>query len=491
MGDTLSAREKNDLYWQKRKYYISVLNSKGGFKERFLNADTAEDVMECYDTFDKETQHFIPVGDEFLPFPPAAGGEKYFADSVARLCHAAETMNEKSVEEILSDENFGEETKKVFTQGMCGIGDMLGKLLADYFAASGYVDRKVTDDEEARKKGRASFKTSLAEYEKNLGEVFSKFGSSVIEAMAEETGTKAETKPAVEDTGFEALVDEAEGASLVENEIDGLRERIKALSAERQELEAVRDNLQKQVIDSYIKRTNDPILRKVMARTFLEYRMGVDNRLRELSDIRQACYYFAYVLISDEPVDALTAEKIEKYIEDDAEVMNEGTPFMKVHGYEAPNPDLELSVDEPKDYESMCAMAEELRDYLVKHPGVLDNQSLLSVAGCYSELSLVAEKARVLARASDRYSRSGEIGKTDRATWLVVFENWVLADSICRVAYPVLEFLEETMRTTVSDSGEKLRALLPDISYTFAERAGRVALQKIILERSGVDAISK
>ena len=60
----LSEKEKNDLYWQKRKHYISVLNSKGGFKERYLNPDTAEDVMECYASHKDDPRQFVPVGDD-------------------------------------------------------------------------------------------------------------------------------------------------------------------------------------------------------------------------------------------------------------------------------------------------------------------------------------------------------------------------------------------------------------------------------------------
>ncbi len=491
MSDMLSSRSKNDIYWQKRKFYISVMNSKGGFKERYINQDTAEDVMECYDTYGDHGTLFIPTGREFSSFPPTAGGEKYFADSVARLLRASEDLDNESVEKMLSEGDFGEEAKKLLATGLCNIGAMSKKVLDYYFAACGYVDRKSTDDKEGQAKARSSFAKARAEYEEKISKVFREFGDSIIGSVFD----KDDSSP-VSDTGsgdllFEALAEKSGESGFFDDELNDIRLKLKDIRSKSASLETVRDSLQKMLIETYVRKFTYPALRQIMTRAFLEYRLGVDEKLRDLSDYREACYYYTLWMTEEEPVDALTKERITAHFEDEPELIDEEKRFSEITGYVSPEVNNDGKLAELDDLDAILGAADELRDYINTHPGVTDCQSLLSLAGAYGELSAAAEKAEELFVASDRYTKSKAASKIDRQTWLKVFEGWVLADTFCRVAYPILEFIEKASDLTVGEATEELRGILPEISYSSAERGSRLVLQQIILERSGVNALSK
>ena len=51
----MTQREKGDLYWKKRTYYLEAADARGGLKEGYLNRDMAEEGLSAYEEMKKNS----------------------------------------------------------------------------------------------------------------------------------------------------------------------------------------------------------------------------------------------------------------------------------------------------------------------------------------------------------------------------------------------------------------------------------------------------
>ena len=124
--------------------------------------------------------------------------------------------------------------------------------------------------------------------------------------------------------------------------------------------------------------------------------------------------------------------------------------------------------------------------YLDSHPGQMDAQSLLSIVKGIQDICMVAHKARMLDIAIERFTL--DKAKTEGLSskdWLNIFESWVMADTVCRVSFPIIEFVRDYKEQTILEATDDLKKILPDISYTMEERKSREVMRRVIIERSG------
>ena len=101
------------------------------------------------------------------------------------------------------------------------------------------------------------------------------------------------------------------------------------------------------------------------------------------------------------------------------------------------------------------------------------------------ELGSIVHRARLLSKGIDDFTKSGAAYGAGTDTWFMLFDTWAVAYTICRVAFPIMDFLKENENATIGEATEKLEALLPSISYTALEKHSREVLRDIILQRSG------
>ncbi|MCR4797954.1 MAG: hypothetical protein K5853_05830 [Lachnospiraceae bacterium] len=489
MDKTLSSREKGDIYWRKRIMYIASAASKSGRKAGYLNRDTAEDTLDIYRGTKPALVSPYPGGKEFYVCPPTAAGQKYFAESVASLMHVRDY-----IKEILSSEGLliHEVVRTLFYDSMHLTLNVTEAVINDFFAISGLdPEGKELLNKPDRKTAVSAFKKSCEEYEKTVSRIFSVSSEKMIQMLCAEAGldSSSPTDAPLTDESFEGLL-ESDPASvmLYGDEMNKLRRIMGAALQETADRKHLREELKQMFFEKYYNDEVDPVLRRLVTDAFLEYRHQVDNRLIRLLYTRQACYYYAYYLITDEPVDAVIHKRIREDldvdVDVDVEVLDEGMLLNELPGFALIEED--ASFDEiPSSYEDIIASGNVLRQYLLAHPGQFDAQCLLSVAVGNEELGGVLHRAFLLAKGVDIFTAGGKAEDMDKSRWILLFDTWVVSYTICRVIVSMTEFLNENKTVTVGVATKKLLTLLPDISYTAVEKHSREVLREIILLRSG------
>ena len=103
MGEEgFTSRQKGDLYWRKRILYIKSASVRGGHHEGYLNRDTAEDTLSCYEKAETNVQPFL-TGRELVICPPTAAGQWLFSDSVASLIRIRDMIRDTDTTEPKGD----------------------------------------------------------------------------------------------------------------------------------------------------------------------------------------------------------------------------------------------------------------------------------------------------------------------------------------------------------------------------------------------------
>ena len=488
MAGYLSSREKGDIYWRKRIMYIASAAAKTGLREGYLNRDTADDTIEAYNDPDEMPDMLspFPSGEEFFVCPPTAAGQRYFAECVATLMHVRDY-----IDEILSSDGseIDEVVRTLFYDSMEVTQKLIKRVIDDYFAISG-IDAlgHELDEKVDRKKAIEAFKKSKEEYEKSIGGIISLSSEKVIERLREETGAveNDNTDASIVDEMYEELVaSDPASEMLFGDELNRLREMIESALQEITDRIREREKLKETLLGKYYSDDVDPVRRHIITDAFMQYRHIVDNQLTRLLYTRQACYYYASFLITDEPVDSIISKVIREDLKKDVEVLDEGMLLSEVTGFSVVTE--ESSADEklPDDYDSIVEAGKALREYCAMYPGKFNAQCLLSVATDNEELGSILHKSRILAKGIDRFTKSGAAKGIGAEKWFMLFDTWVVAYSVCSVIMPIAEFLRENEERTVGEATANLIALLPSISYNTIEKSSREVLRDVIFERTG------
>ncbi len=488
MGEHLSSREKGDLYWRKRIMYIASAAAKTGLREGYLNRDTADDTLDAYNDEDKMPKLLspFPSGREFLVCPPTAAGQRYFAECVATLMHVRDY-----IDKILASDGSGidEVVRSLFYDNMEMTQKLIKRVINDFFAISGLdplgheLDEKID-----RKKAIEAFKKSRAEYEKNIDNIILQSSGKMIEKLREDADQSGDdhAEASVTDEMYEKLVaSDPASEILFADELNNLREMIGSVLQEISDRVQVREKLKDTLLGRYYNDDMDPVRRHVMTDAFMQYRHMVDNQLIRLLYTRQACYYYASYLITDEPVDSIINDVIREDLKKDVEVLDEGVLLSEVSGFSVVNEESAGEEKLPDDYDSIVEAGKKLREYCVMHPGKFNAQCLLSVVTDNEELGSILHKSRMLAKGIDRFTKSGAAKGIGRDKWFMLFDTWVVSYSVCSVIMPIVEFLRENEDKTVEEATANLVSLLPSISYNVIEKNSREVLRDVIFERSG------
>ena len=144
---------------------------------------------------------------------------------------------------------------------------------------------------------------------------------------------------------------------------------------------------------------------------------------------------------------------------------------------------------EPETIDEILELGERILAKKRSVPGLIDAQNLTSITLYSGELGALFGQARALNRAIDRFTKSGHEKDVGRDEWLELYEYWVLADTICRVSVPITEFFKDNATTELEQANKNLQKIRKDISYIFTEPESRMALRKMVLERSGYGAL--
>ena len=482
---TLDSRQKGDIYWQKKLYYIAGSEARGEQKAGFMNLDIAEDVLAAYEKRRKEKPKSFPTGREFHSCPPSAAGQQHFAASIAELMCTRDYF-----EELLSaKENAGESVAfEIFQDGLEKVLSDIRQVLNDFFTSSGINENGAPiKDPAVIKAGRVAFRTSVQKYENGVEKRLKDYGRAIIERMAEEIGIEDISPSDFDpmDISFEKMLKDNESDAVIfEKQINAIRNTIEEARMEAAKQIMLKNMLLKELFARYYNPASDLLKRDIITNAFYEYRHLIDLKVRDLLYVREANYYYAMNLLTDEPVDDIMAQLIEEHLEETPETLDEDMPLEDIPDFRVPvEPEMETDSEDESFIENI---SKEIRVYLDSHPGQMDAQCLLSIVTGIQDICMVAHKARMLDIAIERFTL--DKAKTESLSskdWLNIFESWVMADTVCRVSFPIIEFVRDYKEQTILEATDELKKILPDISYTMEERKSREVMRQVIIERSG------
>ena len=156
----LSARQKGDIYWKKRKRYLAAAASRNGLKEGYINPDMAADVLQHYEELKAVDEPIVLSGNEFSERPPTAVGRRAFSDAVASVMHVRDLYKK-----ILSNPGDERTEDQIISGGMEKNLSVITQVVDDFFTASGLTqDGEKISDKDVRKKGMAAYKKSCVVY---------------------------------------------------------------------------------------------------------------------------------------------------------------------------------------------------------------------------------------------------------------------------------------------------------------------------------------
>ena len=480
-------REKGDIYRHKRKMYILASELRGGIKEGYLNPDIADDVLECYRNYSDKSEIVIPSGNEFKAMPPTAAGRRYFADSLGMLMHDRDRFSDMVKKR---DEGQALSVEELFSEGLEDIVKVIDKVISDYFTASGLTpEDEPIKDKAVRKKGREDFLISRREYEKVIKENLREYGVHIIEKLGKEDfANKEESLLAkdVTDPLFEAMVEsEPLGYLLYDDVLRELSDTTKRSMKESIKYKASVSVFKEKIFPSFFSKDMDSGSHDILKVAFLEYRNYIEKNLKRQADIRESCLYYGKCLLKGEPVDRIMYKKIKDNLNLEAELIDDSYPLTDLPGFKVISSTEAKKIKSPKDLDEINKLTGEVKRYYETHPYQFDGQCLISALSDTELLSRTLDKAEAISAAIDDFSKSKKAQKLKPADWFDLLDCWVLCECLMRSGYPIIDFINEHQKDTVGEATQEFLRLLPDISYSTAERTVRFALREVIIERSG------
>ena len=486
----MSARQKGDIYWKKRKRYLAAAAARNGLKEGYLNHDMAVDVLDRYEALKAVKERIIITGNEFSERPPTAVVRRAFADSVAALMHERDRY--KHILETMDEDEIRSEDKIMADRMEENLG-LIEHVIDDFFMASGTTQEgEKISDKDVRKKGNAAFKKSSEEFSDRISKSYREIGVRYIEEIREKNGLKELMDAPDPGAGpvFTLITDKyADAAAKNKDVIERLKQANTAARHKSAQLMAGVEAIRGKVSQEYFDAGSDAMRRFLLERTFDEYSSRIDEQLSELLKIQEASVFCAAWVLASLPMDPILKPYIDAgwgcepdYI-DGSMRLNELPGFIFLKEYERRD-----SLGELKKLEDIKRVGEKLKAYLYTHPWQFDGQCLMSICRGTEDLPAIVADAKHVRDTVDMLTEqtdfADKLGLEER---IELYNIWVMSDLISRVGYMLTEFLTAHENATVSESEEDLKKLLPEMSYSKLGRLCREAVKRLMRERVDSD----
>ena len=486
MGEmVLTSRDKNDLFWVKKRRYMVSSEVKGTTNRGYFNPEMAAEVKGAYDRYDKGHELYDLNGNEFMDHPATASGQMSFAKSIAMMMHTLD-----DIEASLADGNGGSDpTASFFSEILEEAGELIRDVINAFFTGCGVdADGNETIDRKKRNEALEEFYEKRKEYEVLIKTEKRIAGSEMIDVIRESNGIeeRIETDLSGEDEGFEELIaGHSEAADACGEKIDQLRAICKEAITEAAECEKGRRELWDVVRKTIEDESQNDHTRSLLKPAFDSYSFDVDMNIRRLLYKREAAYYLARWLVCREPVDGIIAVRIAEISDEKPDILDGEMQLSEVPGFVKPVEKTGTPLKDPDDPDEISALGEKIQKYLYTHPYQFESQCLLSILNDTEELMDHLSMAGALVDAIDRITLSDRFRGMNQSDAQKLYEVWVKADIFSRIGDTVMEIVIENCDNTVREATDAITAILPTISYYAVEKESSAALKQIILERGG------
>lgn len=464
----LTAREKGDIYREKRNYYLSSAEMRGKGTSNIFHLDTADFVLRELSNVKVKPFRSI-TGDEFADRPPTSSGQRAFSISIAEM---KKTKDEPEISGLPDN-----------------VREVLSSTVSSFFTACGMDEEgnKITDRKTV-KAGKESFLKNREAFSDLIKTENRKRNLKIISDFMAEKDLEEEMPAEAEkaEADFSTLIEKyPEAAKECWEEIGYYRKAVLMVSREAAEKKAGLDALFSEAMKVYFDESLDFEYRKDLRAAYLYYSREIDEKIRELLYTKEAVKYQVKWLLAGERTDPVIFEKIKENFGETPGVLNYGMLLCDVPEYVHPAEDLKYPVLTVDDLDLLFKRADEIRQYGKKHPEQFEAQCLLSAISLPKEYYDCIAMASSISISADSISSSEMFKTLDKESKIQLFFAWTLSDAVCRTGNVMTDFLLEFEDKKVGEASAVFKRILPKLCYSRELKKSKESLGVIMMERSG------
>ena len=199
MEKALTARDKNDIFWIKKRRYMVSSDVKSKAERGYFNPDMVAEIRSAYDRYDNGTELFELTGSEFMDHPTTASGQIAYAKSIAKMMHTLELL------ENTQETQKQDPTEAFFTEIKDDAKVLIRETIDAFFMGCG-VDKDGSEFRDKKKKevAQKEFYDKRKEYEILIKTEKRIAGSEMIDIIRESSGIDERIK--TDETGDDEVL---------------------------------------------------------------------------------------------------------------------------------------------------------------------------------------------------------------------------------------------------------------------------------------------
>ena len=484
----LSAREKGDIYWRKLKYYLQSVREKGDQSQesRSLQMFAAEILSEDTTELSRRVREgsLAINGNEFKRRPPTATGEDVYKQNILLVKVSAAYFRE------LADVAKGTEVPKedrVLVACLEKLIPVMEQALSVWFSAHG-VCAKTGEKLSAKDMEAASGRLAeeIKKYETEVGNFKGKVAKSVVKELLE-SSQEADTDPEG-DHPFDALVAAHEDVYQKHRElIERATKEYKLLSAKRRSYRMIFPRLVRLVREKGGYTYANKIM--IYKDAALYYRDYIEEQFVASLWAEKGCVSLIRSLLTGEPVDPMVANYIYAHWKTEVPTLPLYEKVKDLPGFKSFSEDLNIDT-EKMEFPDLSAIREgiaTLEEFKDTHEELFRGQTITSILFDADELPRIGGMAKQLRSRIAHGSKEGEFDGLTKREKIDLGEAWILADSMARTAYILIEYRIRSEKRTLADLVATFRDEFYEMGYYAQERACRASLEAYGIRRRLTD----
>ncbi|MBR4514256.1 MAG: hypothetical protein IKO61_05165 [Lachnospiraceae bacterium] len=499
--DTLTAREKGDIYWRKLKYYLAAVKEK---EKKQASERTGRSIAQDILSLDGEAvmselkQGRLWInGNEFKKRPPTATGEEAYKNSIL-LVH----MSLKYFKEVLkkAKKTPGDEIEQAVMKHVEKTLPVIELAVTTWFASNG-IDIKTGEEVRPQKKAEAEKKLEdiLKAYEDEIKSFRRNVAKTTVKRLMTEDEMRLDEEDAEDEFGdieasyvdveeeYQSLFEEhRERFILNKNKIGRALMELSVLKGKIKHLNELMGRLGALVEEKGPYEQANSVMTYRIA--LWEYQDFVEEQLAAAVWVKDACEGLIRGVLLGENVDPLIANYIRAHWGADVSTLPLNVKIKELPGF--------VSLDSMSDadvakysfagLDEIRTMVSQLEEYKNTHERQFSCQTITGMLFDKEELVDVAGKARALRNRLAHGIAGDEFASLTREERLELTEKWVVVDTIARVAYMVIEYSRESEKKTLDDLVKSYAEDSCEMSYLLQERRCRQCVESYLRGKNNV-----
>ncbi len=475
--NSLTAREKGDIYWKKLKYNLQAIKEKNisrdaGRKRQTIANKLLDRKKQSPKSGTEQMESFI-TGNEFKRRPPTATGEQAYEDVIWNVIRSREYFVRILKE---SDPAKLGKTDRLVLKQLDELQQVMGKTISAGFLANG-IDYRTGAPVSAKKKEKASeiFREEIFSYETAVRQFKEKIALSVVQDMKQDIDLPPVSTDMTEADSLlaenkEAYLENKEMIDVVYDELRTLEEKKAAQITEYLELSKLAE---KRGMDA------KPVSFMSYSEVMTEYEDYLREHYAALEWAKEGCIVCLRYLLCGIKPNPLMANYMHERWHVEAGTIPEDMPVRTLPGYEkAPEEGEDFRLYQYPSFEDARQAARELREYRKSHPRLFRYQTISAMLFDVRDLPVILGKAKALRNQIALWGKKGYPGTLSDEEKQELKTIWILAETMERVSEMVLEYQRENERKTVNELIETFIRDTQEMDYDLQKKRVRRCLEE-------------